>query len=156
MKQFHIGKFPANVHHLISDAQIQALLASISRDPVTHEPAVPETTTTSTTTTTTRTTTTPKPRLSRLRSTEELLARSRQLIQVRLYFISYISWPAMGGMQAPWPVSELCRYHDQCQRYAGTLTSVRGMQVPWPVSEVCRYPDQCQRYAGILTSVRAM
>ena len=60
------------------------------------------------------------------------------------------------GMQVPWPVAEVCRYPDQCQRYAGTLPSARGMQVPWPVSEVCMYPDQCQRYAGTLTSARGM
>jgi len=60
------------------------------------------------------------------------------------------------GMQVPWPVSEVCKYPDQCQRYAGTLTSVRGMQVPWPVSGVCKYPDQCQGYASTLTSVRGM
>jgi len=53
-------------------------------------------------------------------------------------------------------VSGVCRCPEQCQGYAGALSSVRGMQVPRSVSVVCRYPDQCQRYAGTLTRVRGM
>ena len=34
-------------------------------------------------------------------------------------------------------------YPGQCQRFAGTLTSVRGIQVP------CRHHDQWQRFADI-------
>jgi len=43
----------------------------------------------------------------------------------------------------------VCRYPDQSQGYAGTLTNVRGMQIPRPVSRLCRYPDQCRGYAGM-------
>jgi len=33
---------------------------------------------------------------------------------------------------------------------------IRPLRVPWPVSGVCRYPDQCQVFAGTLTSVRSL
>jgi len=44
----------------------------------------------------------------------------------------------------------LFTYPDQCQGFAGTLTSVRGLRVPCPVSGVCRYP------AGTLINVGGM
>jgi len=47
-------------------------------------------------------------------------------------------------------LSGICRYPNQCQECAGTLTSLRDMQVS------CRYPNQCQECAGTLTGIRDM
>jgi len=74
--------------------------------------------------------------------TEHPHSRTRQVL-----------WPVSGVCRYPnQVVPEVSRYPNQCQGYAGTLTSVRGVQVPYPYSvRECRYPDRCQRYADTLT-----